>query len=120
MSRLTENFTSEEMACNCGCGEGTMDASFMEALQNARRIFQQPMVITSGFRCEQHNRDVGGTPDSAHLRGKAADIKTSGSRERFLLVDALRISGFTRIGMANSFTHADNDSDLPHLVIWLY
>ena len=118
--QLTENFHSSEFECGCGCAKGEMDASFMEALQNARRIYQQPMVIVSGYRCEAHNRKVGGKPNSAHLRGKAADTTVSNSRQRFLLFDALRISGFHRLGIAKQFIHADNDDSLPSLVLWTY
>lgn len=43
-------------------------------LDPLRRIRQQPIIITSGFRCEQLNKAVGGVPNSWHTKGNAADI----------------------------------------------
>ncbi len=34
--------------------------------------------ITSGYRCEELNKKVGGAAGSQHLRGEAADINVSG------------------------------------------
>jgi len=33
-----------------------------------------PVIINSGYRSPQHNMNVGGSPNSQHLKGKAADI----------------------------------------------
>lgn len=43
-------------------------------LDPLRRIHQQPIIITSGYRCVQLNKAVGGVPNSWHTKGKAADI----------------------------------------------
>lgn len=32
------------------------------------------MIITSGYRCAEHNLWVKGVPNSLHMRGRAADI----------------------------------------------
>ena len=32
------------------------------------------VIITSGYRCQELNKAVGGVPHSQHLRGEAADI----------------------------------------------
>lgn len=37
-----------------------------------------PVVVTSGYRCAELNRLVGGEDDSQHLFGQAADILVSG------------------------------------------
>ena len=34
-----------------------------------------PIIITSGYRCADLNRDVGGSPTSQHLLGLAADFR---------------------------------------------
>jgi hypothetical protein len=34
----------------------------------------QPLMVSSGYRCERLNRAVGGKPTSQHLRGEAVDI----------------------------------------------
>lgn len=43
-------------------------------LDPLRRVHQQPIIITSGYRCEQLNKAVGGVPNSWHTKGNAADI----------------------------------------------
>ena len=32
------------------------------------------MAVNSGYRCPEHNKEVGGKEDSAHLKGLAADV----------------------------------------------
>lgn len=43
-------------------------------LDPLRRIHRQPIIITSGYRCAQLNKAVGGVPYSWHTKGNAADI----------------------------------------------
>lgn len=45
----------------------------IDILEPLRRQFG-PIVVSSGFRCRQLNRLVGGVPGSQHTRGEAADI----------------------------------------------
>ena len=47
---------------------------------NIREIFGHPIYITSGYRCPELNKVIGGKPNSQHLRGEALDI-TSKSKE---------------------------------------
>lgn len=68
-------FSRAEFACHCGCGGSTVDARLLEILTTFRAYFNKPMYINSGFRCENHNKAVGGSPRSQHLTGKAADIR---------------------------------------------
>jgi uncharacterized protein YcbK (DUF882 family) len=71
--QLTKNFRSEELDCVC-CGVCEMDPDFMTRLQALRDDFGQGITITSGYRCQSHNREIGGAKNSQHLYGKAADI----------------------------------------------
>lgn len=43
-------------------------------LQPLRAVYGKPLTITSGYRCPELNKRVGGSPTSAHLKGLAADI----------------------------------------------
>ena len=97
-----------------------MDMSFLYMLDKARDIAGIPFIIESGYRCEKHNREVGGKPDSAHLYGLASDIRATTSRQRFLIVNSLLEVGFKRIGVAKTFIHVDNDSTKPQNVMWVY
>lgn len=46
----------------------------MLVLDPARELFGQPILITSGYRCERLNTSVGGVSSSQHLQGLACDI----------------------------------------------
>ena len=67
-------FTKEEEWCPC-CHQGGLLPDFRERLNNAREIAGVPFVLNSAFRCEDHNREVGGSSSSSHLVGCAVDIK---------------------------------------------
>ena len=97
-----------------------MDDDFLEMLDRARDFAGVPFVINSGYRTKAHNLKVGGTKNSAHLDGFAADIRCNASRERMYIVGALLEAGFNRIGIGNGFIHVDNDPTKPDDVIWTY
>lgn len=102
-----------------------MDDNFLYMLEDARSIAGIPFKINSGYRTESHNDIVGGrkktasSKGSSHMYGYAADISATTSGEKFIIVKSLIEAGFTRIGIANSFIHADNDPDKPN-AIWSY
>jgi len=52
-------------------------------LQPARDYIRQPITILSGYRSQKVNQMAGGSSNSEHLYGMAADI-TSGNNERLL------------------------------------
>lgn len=51
----------------------------LNLLEPLRRIIQKPMVITSGYRCLELNKAIGGSKTSQHLAGEAADIHCGGA-----------------------------------------
>lgn len=72
-------FHAGEFVCRCsdhGCvGKTTpMDTHFLELLEKLRASLGVAIQINSGYRCPKHNAEVGGSPKSQHLLGKAADI----------------------------------------------
>ena len=90
-----------------------MEPAVVQALDIARDIYGFPMVITSGFRTVEHNKKVGGSRQSSHLLGYAADIAVPNSERRFLLVEALLDAGFHRLGLGPDFVHVDLDPNSP-------
>lgn len=78
--RLSKDFNREEFACKCGCGFDTVDVELLLVLQDARNHFDSPITITSGCRCETHNKAVGGASNSQHLYGRAADFKVENAK----------------------------------------
>ena len=119
-----EHFKASEFSCNCPSlcdAEDVMDGAFISKLDLARSLSDVPFIINSGYRCLAYNRTLPGSKDtSSHTTGLAADIKATGSRQRFTIVSALLDAGFTRIGIGSDFIHVDNDSDKAAEVIWLY
>jgi len=112
-------FKPWEFACPC-CGKNNIDMRLVFLLDHLRVWMAQPLKITSGYRCKKHNREVGGVPDSAHLKGLAADIYVPNSNFRFFLVHFAIIVGFQRIGIAKNYIHLDIDKEKPQHVLWLY
>lgn len=116
-------FKPEEFACKCGCGDMDMDPVFLSKIDALRGRCGFPLIITSGKRCEAHNRAVDG--GVAHPTGKAADVAVSGSRAHVLTSEAIKL-GFTGIGWKQHgpkrFVHLDilPDGDAPRPWVWSY
>lgn len=115
-------FKREEFVCKCGCNSCEMDLDFMVLIIRARAEASIPFVITSGYRCAEHNRNEGGVSNSAHTKGKAVDIAAPTPYHRFHIIKGLIVAGFTRIGIneQRGFIHVDNDEDKPQETIFLY
>ena len=124
MDVYVKEFEAAEFDCRCGCGRGgsrgDMHLDFLVMLAAARKLAGCSFNIISGFRCPSHNKDVGGSADSAHIYGMAADIHCVNSNKRFRIIKSLLDVGFTRIGVARTYVHVDNDNTKPHLSIWDY
>lgn len=113
------HFKRKEFECHCGCGGADMNEQFVAALDMARKDSGIPFRVMSGYRCERHNTNVGGVSESAHTRGYAADIQTSGSAERIALLRVL-LKYFDRVGVDKNFIHVDCDPDKPRPCAWVY
>ena len=60
-------------------------------LDPLRRFWGKPLQVTSGYRSPEVNLGVGGTENSQHMRGQAADITTGNpATNRRLLGELLR------------------------------
>lgn len=59
-------------------------------LDPLRRIHQQPIIITSGYRCAQLNKAVGGVANSWHTKGNAADIHIQDEDEARAIFNILK------------------------------
>ena len=92
--QLTKHFTLEEL-----CASATAKARGIQNKPNAQQIISlvylaayvleplreamhEPIPISSGFRCEQLNRAVGGVSNSQHMRGQAADLCIGGDMKK--------------------------------------
>lgn len=83
---MTRNFTLDELtasqtAVNLGINNMPKEGELQNlrvlaetVLQPLRNIVGMPIRVTSGYRCEELNSAVGGSPASYHRFGYAADL----------------------------------------------
>ena len=113
--KLTCNFDLEEFECKCGCTMPDFVKKNVEKLADNLQILRDVvgrLDLTNGYRCKEHNADVGGATNSQHLKGKAADIKSkqfSPSEIATITDDLMKNESFELggIGIYNTFTHVD-------------
>jgi uncharacterized protein YcbK (DUF882 family) len=125
MGDLSEHFSRVEFSCRCGCGFDAVAPGLVDLLERTRSIFGRRMVITSGCRCAAHNRAVGGSQQSQHLAGRAADIHVASTQHRHALVAAFLQAGASGVGVAKGFVHgdvglADADRGILRPALWTY
>ena len=51
-------------------------------LEPLRVAMKEPIPISSGYRCQRLNADVGGVSNSQHMKGQAADLNIGGDRAK--------------------------------------
>ena len=99
--------------------EYKMDKDFLSKLDKAREYAKIPFVINSAYRSPEHPESIK-NPSSSHIKGLAVDIRTTDSRTRYRVLEALIYVGFNRIGIADTFIHVDDDKDKSSNVVWTY
>ena len=102
------NKFSSCFACKC-CGtlpENGMDEQLINLLNESGVLEEE---INCGYRCEEHNREVGGEPNSQHLLGTAADVDASefGVEKLAKWFEELGADG---VGRYDNFVHIDTRS----------
>lgn len=78
-----KNFKKTEYKCKCGgkyCNgyPHKIAMHLVMADQYQRNYYGVSVSLTSGVRCEKHNKNVGGTSNSYHKKGRASDSITKG------------------------------------------
>ena len=113
---LSKNFCSEEFNCHDGTSvpQDLMRniITLANNIQIIRNEINKPIRINSGFRTISYNSQVGGSPHSQHLQGKAGDLSVDNMRplqlhdliERLILEDKILQGG---LGLYKNFVHYD-------------
>lgn len=78
-----KSFKKSEYKCKCGgkyCNgyPSKIAMRLVMADQYQRNYYGVSVSLTSGIRCEKHNKNVGGTSNSYHKKGRSSDTITSG------------------------------------------
>lgn len=119
---MIKYFKPREFACK-HCGEVIpMSLALVEALDWLRGLMAVPFIVSSGYRCPVHNKNVGGAPKSFHMSGKAADITVARKELLPIIYRIAIVSGkFNAVGIKDgSFIHFDVGNRIrPYYYVYL-
>lgn len=112
--QISKHFHGEEFMCPC-CEVVSIDEHLVEILESLHDLVNAPLHILSGYRCEKHNKEIGGEENSQHCLGKAVDVKLPfGMNLRDFYKVAQELDRFGGIGIypagagqVNNFLHLD-------------
>ena len=75
-TQLFPHFNVREFRCSCGKSHETLLAS--ELVDKLEQLYTalncSKIIVTSGYRCPEHDKAVGGTSSGQHTKGTAADV----------------------------------------------
>lgn len=74
---LGPHLRTTETHCHCDnidCNFTIYAPSTVLSFNSTRAQFEQPIIVNSWYRCQVHNRAVGGVSYSFHMKGLACDL----------------------------------------------
>ena len=115
-SQLSPHFNVQEFKCKCGKEHEILIAE--ELITNLEKLYSalncSKIIVTSGYRCTTHDRNVGGNGTGQHTKGNAADICCYGQDGQSISSKTVCCKaqdiGFTGIANINEkyiYTHVD-------------
>lgn len=107
------------ICCQPKCSMSDLNEALIRKLDSARKHSGVPFVLNSAYRSAKWEIEHKRTGTSSHTKGLAVDISTPTPLIRLKVLYGLIQAGFTRIGIAGTFIHADIDSSKPDCV-WTY
>jgi len=121
VTTVIKYFSEKELACK-GTGIIKLDPRFAEELPKLREAWNSPLTVNSVCRSPEHNKKVGGNPNSLHmtvnkkwntLGTMAADIRWFdwGKATKMKFAQLALDMGWS-VGLHNSFCHIDRRADL--------
>lgn len=119
---VSDHFKSTDFDCACKhpeCKETTINPNLLLSLEELWNLCGE-YKISSGFRCEKRNTELGGVKNSRHLTGQAADIYSEkGYSGPELAKFANEIGRFKMggMGIAETWIHLDIR---PNIARWTY
>ncbi len=103
---MSKYFKESEFKCKC-CGQVKVNPELLELLDKIREEVNEPVYVTSGYRCEKHNEACGGKTKSQHMLGNAADIQVKGLTPKQLSVLIEEHFSPAGMGVYPTFVHVD-------------
>ena len=105
-------FTRAEFRCPCGrCGGFPAEPAekLVRLADQVRENFGAPVLPSSGVRCPEHNKAVGGVWNSYHLAGKALDFRIQGRSAAEVLAFVRRLPVHYASAIDASYVHMDTE-----------
>ena len=115
-TQLSPHFNISEFRCKCGKEHETLNNP--ELIDKLEKLYTAlnctKIIVTSGFRCVEHDKSVGGSGTGQHTLGNAADICCYGqdgqpisSRTVCCKAQDIGFSGIANITAEYIYTHVD-------------
>ena len=77
-TQLSPHFNVKEFRCSCGKVHETLIAS--ELVDKLEQLYStlncSKIIVTSGYRCPEHDKAVGGTSSGQHPKKKTSSVRT--------------------------------------------
>lgn len=105
--KIKPHFKANEFQCKDKTEELLVSQDLLNILEEIRKHFDKPVIINSGYRTPSWNSKVGGTPNSYHCKGMAADIVVKGKSSKEVAEYANSIMEKGGIIRYTNFTHID-------------
>lgn len=115
-TQLSSHFNVKEFRCQCGKTHETLIA--FELVDKLEQLYTalncSKIIVTSGYRCPEHDKAVGGTSSGQHTKGTAADVCCYGqdgqpisSKTVCCKAQDLGFGGIANITSSYQYTHLD-------------
>ena len=108
--KLSANFVVKEFQCKDGTDQVLIDLDLVKLLQAIRDKMGATITINSAYRTASHNANVGGSSQSYHLFGRAADIVVTGKTPKEVAACAESV-GALGVLRYETFVHVDTRTE---------
>lgn len=105
-TNLTTNFKVKEFKCKDGTDPILIDSDLVDYLQSIRDWAGKAVTVNSGYRTTSYNKKIGGSTNSYHVKGQAADIVVS-SKTPLEVARKAEELGMKGIIKYDTFVHVD-------------
>lgn len=115
-TQLSAHFNVQEFKCQCGKHHDILiDSSLINKLEQLYSALNcSKIIVTSGYRCSEYDKAVGGTGGGQHTKGTAADVCCYGqdgqpisSKTVCCKAQDLGFGGIANITSSYQYTHLD-------------